>query len=203
MKKIIALLILPLIFCFASVSADDIWEPEPEEFTIFTLFDSFDWGDSYKEVMRELELHEVEGIRIETDEDEVAKTITYRGENDLEQYSYNFMFTKDTERLWMIYTSTVLLERYRPDYILEEIREFYGINDMESFDNEDLTLMGDELLDEYMINAEENTIFFTGYDCTRYSVLGDRIFFTAIDREYFRILPEYFENLEPDEAEVE
>lgn len=199
MKKSIAQLTLLLILCFSAVSADDIWEPEPEPLTVFTLLDPFSWGDQFHKVLWELELHLPEGILIETDENDGEKIISVRSEDAPEQYDYEFMFTKDTGRLWMISASTFLPDENEAEQLLEEIRDFYGINGMKPLEDEDLPAGAEELPEGSQVNAEGNTVFYTGQDRRDEDLPGYRVFFTAADQTYGKTLPGSIECPEAEE----
>ena len=185
MKKIILYLILALVMIVPAVSADDIWEPPLDTINTVTIPDLFHWGNDMAKVRAFLREYELYGVRIGESEDELCKVISYSDTNRFEDFTYSFMFTKDTEKLWQVQTSTVYIDGDSASSVLETVFNYFGMHSMERYYEPLMDGHAKSTFQGYMITADENTIYYGGYDRYNYSQFGQRMFFALIDRNYY------------------
>ncbi len=177
-----------MLSCTAA-SADDIWEPEPEIINPVTIPDIFSWGDKLKDVYRFLKDYEYYyDAEIEQYEDELCDVISFSGKNYDEDYTYSFMFDRDSGELWQIQTSTVYIQGDSASDVLDSICDFYGMDQMADYYEPKITGHAESKFDGYRIAADDGTIYYGGYDRYNYSQFGQRVFFTFIDRNYYESL---------------
>lgn len=191
MKKTVFLMIFMLVIFISAASADDIWEPPPDTISAVTIPDLFHWGDDMRGVRTFLRKYEDYGAEIEESEDGFCKIISLSDRNRNEDFTCSFMFTKDTEKLWQVRTSTVYIDGDSASDVLETVFSYYDMYSMESYNEPLLAGRAESAFQGYLITADADTIYCGGYDNYEFSRSGQRMFFALIDRAYYEsLLPE-------------
>ena len=126
-------MIFMLVIFISAASADDIWEPPPDTISAVTIPDLFHWGDDMRGVRTFLRKYEDYGAEIEESEDGFCKVISLSDRNRNEEFTCSFMFTKDTEKLWQVRTSTVYIDGDSASDVLETVFSYYDMYSMESY----------------------------------------------------------------------
>ena len=189
MKKTVCLVFALLLISCAAVRADDIWEPALETINMFTLPDLFMWGDKYDNTEDFLREYQYYGAEVGTSEDDLlGRIIQYSDENAYERFTCSFFFTKDTGELWQIQMNTVYTAGDNPKDAWEGVNWYYNMYEMPRYFDKRMMDHAEGKFDGWLISADDITVYYSGFDYANYSQFGGRVFFSAMDREYYEKL---------------